>query len=193
MDMSSWFSETEVSYLKSIVLQTNKLNGSVIEIGTFKGQSAVSIISALPEHDKLICVDPFTDFSMGTSGIQASGEYICSAFKSNMEELGLSNRYVLHRVPSNTFFKQIVHTYPYYQTGRIRFALIDGAHEYPYVADDIRNVYNNLVMGGVMVLDDTNFPQVGAAINDTIKKYAIPYSVMPGTKLGVAQKIGWLI
>lgn len=186
--MSNWFSKIEVKELSRILCKLPVSLGRVVEIGTYKGQSAKTLISSLNKinsTEKLICVDPFSDFSLQSSSIIESGEHVYRTFISNMKELGYQDRYEHFRMYSDEFWTQFKEP--------VRFVLIDGSHEYDYVKSDIRNSYSNLSMGGVLVLDDINFPQVAAAINSTIQRYGLPYSIIPHTKLGFVQKIGYII
>lgn len=139
----------ELEVLASLALELAPDLGHVLEIGCWKGLST-SALTLGPAP--VICVDPFT----GTARDRRTDMSAYEDFVSNMTSIGRMWKVVLLVGRSRDVL-------PMLRT-RLRLALVDGSHEYEDVVDDVRHAWRLLSDGGVLVLDDINFPGVEEAI-----------------------------
>jgi predicted O-methyltransferase YrrM len=123
--------------------------GDLLEVGSFRGLSA----SALGQAGKLTCVDTFR------GGNDLPEEDTFADFQKTMRTMGLSPE--VRRGRSDRVLPELM------REGRC-FALvfIDGSHEYADARKDIALGWDLLRWGGLLVVDDYDFPDVGAACDN---------------------------
>lgn len=98
--------------------------GTVVEIGSHYGRSAIVLASALPDGARLIAVDPFPpDWKYGTAGTELS-------FRDNVERAGVSASVVLRVATSSDVRRD--------WSGPADLVYIDGKHDHWTVRDDLR-------------------------------------------------------
>jgi predicted O-methyltransferase YrrM len=119
-----------------------------VEIGSHKGKSAIVIGAALPDRARLVAIDPFDDPRWG------GGSAALSEFHVNLANAGVSSRVRLMRGLSG----EISETWP--ASSPIAMLYIDGAHDYPTVAADIRSWCQRIRPGGSLLIHDA-FSSVG--------------------------------
>ena len=102
-----------------------------VEIGTHDGSTALPILKALAEvGGHLHSVDP----------------YRCEQAHRLVDTFEYRPWWTHHQIPSDTFFETFDEV--------IDFGFVDGDHRWPVVERDIRNLYERLRPGGMIVVSD---------------------------------------
>jgi len=113
--------------------------GTVVEIGSHHGRSALMIASALPEGARLVAVDPFPeDWRYGAAGTEAR-------FRENLADAGLTAVVDLRVATSSEVragWDRPVHV-----------VYVDGKHDYWTCRDDLR-WSRHVVPGGTVLVHD---------------------------------------
>lgn len=171
--------ESALSYLRPSV---------IIEIGTWKGKSAITmaeILKQLGVDGLVICVDTWLgspEHCMSPEKHPTQPEHYASlrhrngfprlydTFMANVARKGMQNFIIpLPNTSDNAFemFRRINLT--------ADFVYIDAAHEYECVLRDMNNSWEILRSGGILVLDDyIKWSGVTRAIDDFAAKVASP-------------------
>jgi predicted O-methyltransferase YrrM len=142
----------------------------VVEVGTWKGASAVRLAKLLPDDGALICIDTWlgtannflgTDHLNQKDSLARRNGYpqIYYQFLANVMQLGLSDKVVPLPQTSMNGAKIL---------GRLGLrpdlVYIDASHELMDVYLDIVSFYAVLREGGILVGDDLQAPEVAAAV-----------------------------
>lgn len=143
--------------LWQLVQETSKLNGDVLEVGTWRGGSSLIIAEASKVNSmasKVFLFDTFTGVANATDkdSFYKGGEY-SDATKEGVEKLlsdyGLYNCEVYKGVfPKDTG--------KYVKDKHFRFIHID-VDVYKSAQDSVGFLWNKLVVGGLIVFDDYGF------------------------------------
>ena len=133
--------------------------GDVLEIGTYLGRSAIVLGGLLSNNERLYACDPFADrpWGEGVAAWDVSPERRQAAFEDNYRRFHVEPVEVL-RCRSDQL--------PEATLSGIRLVHIDGAHDSPTVAADLRLSRRILTPGGIVVIDDyrdVESPGVAAA------------------------------
>lgn len=131
--------------------------GDIVEIGSYKGKSAVALGYGIREGGRssttrLYCIDPHCPFT-GQLGGQF-GPIDRHDFFVNMIETGTFEEAALINLPARD--AALAWRRP------IGFLFIDGDHRYPMVRDDFFRWLPHVLDGGIVALDDSTLPQVGS-------------------------------
>jgi predicted O-methyltransferase YrrM len=171
-DMQGWTSNS-----RSFELAIKEVNPKfIIEVGSWKGASAVHMAGLAPEAH-ILCIDTW----LGSPEMVSLNNNLYDHFRR------------LHGWPQLyfTFISNVIR-----HVGRERicplpmpstvaapllkkmnvqadFIYIDGSHEYLDVARDVDDYWPLLRKGGVMLLDDYGFPGVKKAIDERLKVDAV--------------------
>lgn len=122
--------------------------GTVVEIGSHHGRSAVVLARALPQGGRLVAVDPFPeDWRYGSAGTEA----VCRA---NLERAGVTDRVDL-RVATSRAARDG-------WQGPIDVVYIDGKHDVLSLRDDLR--WSAYVPDGGVVLVHDAFSSLGVTV-----------------------------
>jgi hypothetical protein len=70
---------------------------------------------------------------------------------------------------------------------RVAFVLLDGNHEPDYLRDEIRVAVELLIQGGVILIDDVDWPELGQEWHDATERYSL-HGFQIGTRTGVLRK-----
>jgi hypothetical protein len=157
-----WLLPEQLNVLGSLAQAASRLDGSVIEIGTWQGLSAVQLANAV-RPKTLHVVDHWKgdDPAAVARGQGIPAELVerdnYGIFLANMAE-GTKGNYKVHKVDWREFAAGW--QWP------ISFLHLDATHTRSEVRDNIRALLPFAVPGGVFAGDDWNWPEVAAGVRD---------------------------
>ncbi len=130
--------------------------GDIVEIGSYKGKSAVALGYGIRQagrsgKTRLFCIDPHSPF-IGVLGGKF-GPIDRRDFYLNMIETGTYEEAALINLPSRDI--ALAWKSP------IGLLFIDGDHSYPAVRDDFFRWLPHVIDGGIVALDDSTTAQLG--------------------------------
>lgn len=162
-----WFNYSETY---DIIVDQIKDDGKIVEIGSFLGRSthylATALYNAGKENVKIYSVDTFTGSSEHAS-LNIPKDF-SSTFKQNLEFFIEKGMVVVCQGRSDD--PRILEQF---EEATIDYIMVDGAHEYEPVMDDIRNWWPKLKPDGVMFGDDYKLASVEEAVNVTLSNMMI--------------------
>jgi predicted O-methyltransferase YrrM len=132
--------------------------GVAVEIGSFRGRSAIVLAAALGEQRQLVAIDPHAGNDRGPqeiSGREAEAEDDNRAFHANLERAGVATRVRHVREFSDRAHDAI--------GGDIDLLYVDGAHRYSPARDDLRSWGERVRGGGSMLVHDS-FSSIGVTL-----------------------------
>jgi Methyltransferase domain len=163
--VEGWLSDEDVVLFFAVDEATRALGsrGDVLEIGVYKGKSAVVLGYCIDGDERLVVVDPFgrsaSDATVLAEQHRFYDDLTRSEFDRNYGRFHARPPLVLERFSTDLVPGDI---------GRdIRLVHVDGAHDYTSVAHDIDLVLAVLADDGVLVFDDAidrGAPGVVAAV-----------------------------
>ncbi len=146
-------------------------DGKIVEIGSFMGRSthylATSLMNANKEQVKIYAIDTF----------EGSSEHInlkipkdfSSIFKENLKFF--IGREMVIPMQGRSDDPEILNRF---KDEDIDYIMVDGAHEYEPVLDDMENWWPKLKKEGLMFGDDFNLEAVSLAVEKSIQKINAP-------------------
>ena len=148
--------------------KNNPVSG--IEIGTFEGANANSILKEL-NIKKIYLIDPYIEYE----------DYIKSEKVQTQKCLSIAERNARKRLKKN--FNKVIWVRKFSDDAIkdtpnvVDFIYIDGNHEYEYVIKDMENYWPKIKKGGILAGHDiTNFTGVAKAfVEFCYKKKLKPY------------------
>ena len=167
-----WFNYSETY---DMIVDQIPEDGKIVEIGSFMGRSthylATSLMNANKEQVKIYAIDTF----------EGSSEHInlkiprdfSSIFKENLKFF--IGREMVIPMQGRSDDPEILNKF---KDEDIDYIMVDGAHEYEPVLDDMENWWPKLKKNGVMFGDDYNLESVKTAVKErmtTLKTHG--YSV----------------
>lgn len=189
-DIPGWFRRLDY-LLFTAFLENSKEPGDLIEIGAFRGKSAVVIGDHVREGEKFVVIDIFGDTSL-------LGE------TSDDLDMADENKRYYPRLTLDGFTENYLSVHPelpvvvqaksteivkYVESGGARFIHIDASHLYAGVAADCKSAKLLIRPGGVVAFDDwrnQKCPGVAAAIwESVVKDGMIPIATTSNKLYGV--------
>lgn len=149
LSITSTVAAKEIRHLEELVTSIVKPGFSALEIGSWRGMSAIAIATILKNYPdtKLVCVDTW-EMYQGTDAsrmwVREGRPDICRDFIQNIEALELTpwiemlkgrSEYIIPTLSSSAQFD---------------FAFIDGNHSLEYVQRDSLNTWPLIKEGGIM-------------------------------------------
>jgi predicted O-methyltransferase YrrM len=124
---------------------------NIVEIGSFKGRSTVSIaLACVHTNRRVFSIDTFSgnnsDFVNGQNQISWSGSSFFAEFTSNIERCGVRD-YVIPLIGLSTDIAKV-------WNAPIHFLFVDGSHEYEDVIADFESFCHHVVSGGLIAIHD---------------------------------------
>jgi len=138
-----------------------------VEIGTWYGRSAAYMAVEIANSGKRIdfyCVDTWAgsvDSPWMAQHLAGKGGSAFPAFRENMKRGG-----VWHLV--KTVRKPSVQAAELFEDESLDFVMVDGAHDYESVRDDVRAWLPKVKPNGLIAGDDANWPGVLIGVHETI-------------------------
>jgi predicted O-methyltransferase YrrM len=132
--------------------------GVVVEIGSFRGRSAIVLASALAEGARLVAIDPHAGGDRGPQEIEAEtvrGEADHQAFEANLRAARVAERVEHVRLMSSDALGSV--------DGRVDLLYVDGAHRLGPARDDIVRWGGRVREGGTMLVHDS-FSSIGVTL-----------------------------
>jgi predicted O-methyltransferase YrrM len=161
--VQGWFGDDDVAVYRSIVNCFS--NGKLLEVGTWRGRSLLSILFLLKKlnYQKICSVDTFmgAPSEISTSQKDAVEEDIYLQFLNNLTSFGygdMVSTYKMESVKASNLFED-----NYFDV-----IFIDADHVYEAVKQDISVWLPKIKTGGVLCGHDWTWESVQAALNDTL-------------------------
>jgi predicted O-methyltransferase YrrM len=132
--------------------------GLIVEIGSFRGRSAIVMASALAEGARLVAIDPHAGGDRGPQEIAPEaerGEEDNAAFRENLRAAGVDTRVEHVRLMSSEAHGAV--------SGEIDVLYVDGAHRFGPARDDILRWGSRVCDGGTMLVHDS-FSSIGVTL-----------------------------
>jgi predicted O-methyltransferase YrrM len=129
--------------------------GRIVEIGSFRGRSAIVLAAAAPEGSAVVCIDPHLGSDRGPQELRADhalGEQDHAAFRANLARAGVAGQ--VHHVRERS---QAAHGAV---AGPIDVLFVDGAHRFGPARADLRDWGAKVAPGGRLLVHDA-FSSVG--------------------------------
>ena len=172
-----WFNYSETY---DIIVDEIKDDGKIVEIGSFLGRSthylATALYNAGKENVKIYAVDTF-EGSSEHANLKLPKDF-SSIFKENLEFF-IDKRIVIPCQGRSDDPKILER----FEEATIDFIMVDGAHEYEPVLEDIMNWWPKLKPDGVMFGDDYGLASVQEAVKKALPQmYAPNFSVNSSTE-----------
>jgi len=122
-------------------------NGTILEIGSFKGKSTVGLASIAARYDlgKVVTVDPHTAPAVTDPDLEGQASS-WDDFRATLRAAGVEHSVEVHRAFSRDLARD--------WTRKIRFLWIDGDHTYRGAKEDIDLFRRHLADGAIVALHD---------------------------------------
>lgn len=127
----------------------------IVEIGSFRGRSAIVLASAAPDGVEVITIDPHGGNDRGPQeieGFEAEAEEDHAAFLANLDREGVRHRIRHLRMYSTDALDHVA--------GSVELLYIDGAHRFAPALADIRRWGERVAPGGTLLIHDA-FSSIG--------------------------------
>ena len=145
-------------------------DGKIVEIGSFLGRSthylATALVNANKENVKIYCVDTF-EGSTEHASLNLPKDF-SHIFKENLQYFIGRNMVIPCQGRSDS--KEILDQF---KDESIDYIMVDGAHEYEPVMDDIENWWPKLKPTGTVFGDDYLLESVKQAVPHALHKFGI--------------------
>lgn len=128
---------------------------TVVEIGSFRGRSAIVLAKASLPEVEVVAIDPHAGNDAGPQEISrpaGEGEADHVVFVANLEAAGVRDRIRYVRAFSQEALDEV--------DGEVDLLYIDGAHRYAPARDDIRRWGARVADGGTLLIHDS-FSSIG--------------------------------
>jgi predicted O-methyltransferase YrrM len=130
----------------------------IVEIGSFRGRSAIVLAKAAAEGVEVVAIDPHAGTDRGPQEIAtsaATGDSDHERFVANLARAGVRDR-VRH-------VREFSHDALTVVDGEIDLLYVDGAHRYGPARDDIRDWGARVRPGGTLMIHDA-FSSIGVTL-----------------------------
>lgn len=149
-----WLSSDQVARLAAAGARSRPA-GAVVEIGSFRGRSAVVLARAA---GSVVAIDPHAGSDRGPQEIEADaarGDSDFEVFHANLERFGVADQVRHVRKFSADAHGDV--------TGPLSLLFVDGAHRFGPAREDLRDWGRRVAPGGVMLVHDS-FSSIGVTL-----------------------------
>jgi len=156
-DVEGWLTPAQAKRLWEGASELGPV-GRVVEIGSYRGRSAIVLAMAAPAGAQVIAIDPHAGNDRGPQQIEGTaqeGERDNAAFRANLERAGVAGRVRHIRLPSQDALAEV--------PGEIDMLYVDGAHRYGPARDDLARWGKRVRTGGRMLVHDS-FSSIGVTL-----------------------------
>jgi hypothetical protein len=153
--------------------------GRIVEIGSYRGRSAIVLAAAAPPGCEVVAIDPHAGNDRGPrqwTGTAGEGEDDHRAFVANLERAGVAGRVRHVRRRSQDALGEV--------SGEVDVLYVDGAHAYRAASSDIAGWGARVRPGGTLLIHDA-FSSVGVTL-------AIARLLLAGSRFRYAGRSGSL-
>jgi predicted O-methyltransferase YrrM len=166
--VEGWMSPDQARRLFDAAART-RAGDTIVEIGSFRGRSAIVLASAAPEGVEVVAIDPHAGNDRGPQEIDGFADEAAddhAAFNANLAAAGVAERVRHLRMFSDDALGEV--------DGSFAVVYVDGAHRYAPARADIRQWGARIADGGTLLIHDS-FSSVGVTL-------AILRELVPGSR-----------
>lgn len=148
-DVEGWMTEDQARTLWDEA-SACRAGDQIVEIGSFRGRSAIVLASAAPEGVHVVAIDPHLGTDRGPQEVVTSdavGQSDNAVFNANLVAAGVAERIRHVRAMSDVAHAEV--------DGSIRLLYIDGAHRYGPARADIVGWGGRVAPGGTLLIHDS--------------------------------------
>jgi hypothetical protein len=148
-DVPGWMTEAQARRLWARA-QAVAPGGRIVEIGSYRGRSAIVLGSAAPDGVEVVAIDPHAGNDRGPQQLHGSfdeGQADNEAFNANLARAGVDQRVRHVRVASQDALGQV--------DSDVDLLYIDGAHRYRPARDDIEHWGARVADRGTLLIHDS--------------------------------------
>ena len=156
-DVEGWMTDAQAARLWARASEL-RAPAVVVEIGSYRGRSAIVLARAAPEGVEVVAIDPHAGNDRGPREIQgtaAEGQADHEAFLANLAAAGVAERVRHVRLPSKDALDAVA--------GDVDLLYVDGAHRYGPARADLVRWGARVKPGGAMLVHDA-FSSVGVTL-----------------------------
>lgn len=152
-------------------------NGSVLEIGTWKGETTCAYLNIIKEKkSKSYIIDWFNGNKEYVANaphgwLYEDKSYVRQCLEKNIEEIGCSDIVTIIEGDSLIVIEQI-------PDESLDIIFIDGGHQYDIVIKDLNNSYKKLKTNGILCGHDFNHDGVRMAVEEFSKQKSLKYEIL---------------
>lgn len=131
---------------------------TVVEIGSYRGRSAIILGTAAPDGVEVVAVDPHAGNDRGPQQIEGTadeGQGDHEQFVANLAAAGVAAQVRHVRKPASEALGDV--------DGPVDLLYVDGAHRYGPARDDIREWGRRVAVGGTLLVHDS-FSSIGVTL-----------------------------
>ncbi|HEX5923538.1 MAG TPA: class I SAM-dependent methyltransferase [Baekduia sp.] len=156
-DIEGWLTDAQADRLRVAARRLDD-GATVVEIGSFRGKSAVVLAAAAPPEARVICIDPHLGSDRGPQEIAADherGEDDYESFHANLARHGVTDVVEHVRALSSEALDAV--------DGPIDLLYVDGAHRFGPAGDDLVRWGGRVRPDGTMLVHDS-FSSIGVTL-----------------------------
>ena len=155
--VEGWLSEDQARRLFDAARRVPP-GGRIVEIGSYRGRSAIVLRKAAAPQVELIAIDPHAGNDRGPRQLEGSGrqgEADHEAFQANLSRADVLGSVRHVRLPSQAALDQV--------SGSVEVLYVDGAHRYGPARSDLVHWGARVAPGGRLLVHDA-FSSVGVTL-----------------------------
>lgn len=156
-DVEGWMSPGQGATLYDVAARCRP-NGTIVEIGSFRGRSTIVLATAADPSVEVIAIDPHAGNDRGPQEIDGFADEAAddhAVFNANLAAAGVTDRVTHLRTFSDDALADV--------EGTVDVLYIDGAHRYAPALADIRAWGGRVADGGTMLIHDS-FSSIGVTL-----------------------------